>query len=232
MSLQIIGAGLGRTGTVSLKLALEHIGFGPCYHAMEIVASGRKSIPLWDAAIDGHPDWDAIFDGYVATTDYPGCCFWRELLDHFPDAKVILSLRDADSWFESISATLFSPEHLKRVSGTPMEKLNGLFRRDLGGRFGERDFMTDYFNRWNQAVIDTVPADRLLVFSAGEGWGPICDFLGVRVPDAPYPRANSRDELNNFAAGSDGAPPNPAEMERKLRAHIDHLRQSAFGPVS
>ena len=232
MSLKVIGAGLGRTGTVSLKLALEHLGFGPCYHAMEIVASGRRSIPLWDAAIDGHPDWDAIFEGYVSTTDYPGCCYWRELLVHFPDAKVILSVRDPESWFESISATLFSPEHLNSVRGTPMEKLNELFRKDLGEHIGDRDFMVDYFNRWNQAVIESVPADRLLVFSAGDGWDPLCDFLGAPVPSAPYPRANSREELRNFVADVAGPRPDPAEVEQRLRAHIDYLRQSAFGPVS
>lgn len=227
MALKVIGAGLGRTGTLSLKLALEHIGFDPCYHAMEIVAAMRRDLPLWTQAIHGSPDWDAIFDGYAATTDYPGCLFWRELLAHYPDAKVILSIRDADSWFNSISETLFNPQRLQRVVDTPMGELNMFFVRDLGDRIGDRGFMTDYFEHWNRSVIETVPADRLLVFSARDGWEPLCDFLNVPVPEAAYPRVNSRDELNQLIGSSNA--PDAAGLEAEIRAHLDNLYRSAFG---
>jgi hypothetical protein len=228
MTLKVIGAGLGRTGTVSLKLALEHLGFGPCYHALEIAASIRTALPLWLAAIDGKPDWAAIFDGYASTTDYPGCCYWRELLALNPDAKVILTTRDADGWFESVSATLFAPERLRRLAGTPMERLNSLFTRDFGDRIGDRDVLTDYFDRWNQAVIDEVPRDRLLVFSSKDGWAPLCAFLDVPIPSAPYPRVNSREELTERIETDHEQPPTPAEVELRMRAYLDQMRRSAF----
>jgi len=226
MTLKVIGAGLGRTGTLSLKLALEHLGFGPCYHAMEIPIAEFRPIPLWSDAIDGTPDWDAIFNGYQSTTDYPGCCFWKELVDYYPDAKVILTHRSADSWFESISSTLFSPAVRNGALQGPMGKLNRHFTNGVDeARLGDRDLMTDHFNRWNQSVIDGVPADRLLVFSAKDGWEPLCRFLGVPVPDGPYPRVNSRDELNDKIQGG---PTSMAERAMLMRAYLENLRRAAF----
>ena len=108
MALKVIGSGLGRTGTMSLKLALEQLGLGPCHHMVEVFAH-PESIPLWIAAGAGKPDWDAIFAGYQAMVDYPGCKFWRELMDYYPDAKVLHSLRDPDKWFDSTQATIFAP---------------------------------------------------------------------------------------------------------------------------
>jgi len=226
MTLKVIGAGLGRTGTLSLKLALEHIGFGPCYHAMEIAAAEFRPVTLWSSAIHGNADWDAIFDGFVSTTDYPGCCFWRELMDYYPEARVLLSVRDADGWFDSISSTLFAPAFREKALQSPVAELHRLFTRGIDDRLGDREFMTSYFERWNQAVIDAVPADRLLVFSAGDGWAPLCGFLGVPVPDAPYPRVNSRDELNQELRST---PPTPAELGRQMRVHLEQLRLGAFG---
>ena len=226
MTLKVIGAGLGRTGTLSLKLALEHIGFGPCYHALELPVAEFRPVALWSDAIRGNPDWDAIFDGYLSTTDYPGCCFWRALMDHFPDAKVLLSVRDAEGWFESVSSTLFSPAFRQTGLQGPMAELNRLYTRGIDDRLGERAFMVDYFNRWNQAVIDAVPPDRLLVFSARDGWDPLCRFLGVAVPDMPYPRVNARDELQQTLKER---PATLAEAAMKYRAHLDHLRRAAFG---
>ena len=101
MTLKVIGAGLGRTATFSLKFALEHLGFGPCYHMSEVFAGARRNIGLWLDVVAGRPDWDALFEGFQSTTDYPACSYWRELADHYPDAKVILTVRDPDSWFDS-----------------------------------------------------------------------------------------------------------------------------------
>jgi hypothetical protein len=227
MALKVIGAGLGRTGTLSLKLALEHIGFGPCYHAMELPLAKFGRTPLWSDAIRGRPDWDAIFDGYQSTTDYPGCCFWRELMDHFPEAKVLLSVRDPDSWYDSMSATLLSLWFREQGQAGPMGELNRFFARDIAHRRGDRTFVTDYFKAWNQAVIDAVPADRLLVFSAKDGWDPLCAFLGVPVPDAPYPRVNARDELNQELGE---LPKTLEDVQRSVGAYLDDLRQRAFGP--
>ncbi|CAM3673758.1 sulfotransferase family protein [Paracidovorax anthurii] len=226
MTLEIIGAGLGRTGTLSLKLALEHLGFGPCYHAMEVAATARRSVPLWNGAIRGTPDWDALFDGYAATVDYPGCCFWRELLDHCPQARVILSVRDPDDWFDSVSETIFSQVRGNPLLGEQGAEISRFLRRDFGDRIGDRAFMTRYFERWNQAVIEAVPAGRLLVFSAGEGWEPLCRFLGVPVPGVPYPREHAR----GAASGGDRrVPSDPAELEVRMRGYLDRLSHSAFG---
>ncbi|GLU35610.1 sulfotransferase family protein [Trinickia caryophylli] len=222
MSLKVIGAGLGRTGTLSLKLALEHIGFGPCYHAMEIGATLRRSLPLWLDAIHGEPDWDAIFDGYAATVDYPACCFWPVLLARFPDARVILSVRDADGWFDSVQETIFSPRGANPLFGTAGRALSEFLRRDFGERIADRAFMTDYFRRWNQAVVDSVPAEQLLVFPAEAGWEPLCAFLGVPVPNVPYPRLHER-KTRADGARQRALPSDPAELETRLRAYLDSL---------
>ena len=120
MALTVIGAGLGRTATFSLKFALEHVGFGPCYHMAEVFAGARRNVPLWLEAVQGKPNWEAIFDGYTSTTDYPACTYWRELADFYPDAKVILSVRDPDTWFDSVSETIFSKQMQGLLAGTPL----------------------------------------------------------------------------------------------------------------
>jgi len=224
MALQVIGAGLGRTGTLSLKLALEHLGLGPCYHMSEMLAQVRSHLPLWLAAAHGQPDWNGIFAGYKSSTDYPGCTFWRELVAMYPDAKVILTTRNPDKWFESASATIFSEPHRARFEGNPM--MAEFFRLtvfgDLGDRLGDRARMIEFFNAWNQAVIDEVPAEKLLVYAPGDGWEPLCAFLGVPVPAEPYPRVNSREEMTERTGqlddhGRGGPPAGPEALEAMVR---------------
>lgn len=194
MSLSIIGAGLGRTGTMSLKAALEHLGFGPCYHMAELFLH-LEHVPLWIRAAEAEDVWDQIFDSYVATVDYPGCSFWRELVAKYPSAKVILSVRDANKWFDSTQETIFSARMQGMLQASPLsEFFQKTAWRDFGGDMHDRAAMVAMFEAHNAEVIRSVPKDRLLVFEAKEGWGPLCDFLGVPVPDAPYPRANSREE--------------------------------------
>jgi len=230
MALKVIGAGLGRTATFSLKFALEHLGLGPSYHMSEVMAAGRRNIPLWLDVIAGKPDWDAVFDGFQSTTDYPSCTYWRQLADHYPEAKVVLSLRDADSWFESVSDTIFSKRMLAGLAGTPMEAmLQGVIFDAFDNDIQDRAYMTDWFRRRNQQVIDTLPPERLLVFSPRDGWEPLCAFLGVPVPDVPFPRINSRDELNG-ATEERGLPPEPEVAEAFARIYIDDLKAKAFGP--
>ena len=117
MALKVIGAGLGRTATFSLKFALEHLGFGPCYHMSEVFAAARRNVPLWLEVVRGKPDWDAVFEGFQSTTDYPACTYWRELAAFYPDASLILTVRDADSWFDSVSETIFSPQMQRSMVG-------------------------------------------------------------------------------------------------------------------
>ena len=232
MALKVIGAGLGRTATFSLKFALEHLGFGPCYHMAEVFAGARRNIPLWLDVVRGKSDWDAVFAGFQSTTDYPACTYWRELTAFYPDAKVILTVRDANSWFDSVSETIFSPQMQGSLAGSPVgAMMQGVIFDAFGGRVTDRAFMTDWFTRRNQTVIDSLPPDRLLVFSPKEGWAPLCTFLDVPVPNAPFPRVNSRDELNQAVAERRGLPPDPETAEKFARAHIDQLKAKAFGTV-
>lgn len=229
MALKVIGAGLGRTATFSLKFALEHLGLGPCYHMAEVLAGARRNVPLWLDVVRGKPDWDSVFAGFRSTTDYPACTYWRELAAYYPHAKVVLTVRDADSWFDSVSETIFSPKMQGSLAGSPLEAImQGAIFDAFGGRVNDRAFMTDWFVRRNQAVIDSLPRDRLLVFSPKDGWKPLCDFLGVPVPAVPFPRVNSRDELNQAINERRGLPPDPETAESFARAHIDALKAKAF----
>lgn len=229
VSLQLIGAGLGRTGTLSLKLAIERLGVGRCYHAMELAANLRQDLPQWEAAIDGRPDWDGLFAGYAATTDYPGCCFWMELAARFPHAKVILTVRDPDAWFESVSATIFSgSDSVPSLFGAHGQRLSQFLRRDLCARLGERAFMTDYFRRWNQAVIEHIPAPRLLVFNTDteSSWERLCAFLGRPVPALSYPHVHMR----GVGVPARRLPTEPELIEHCMRAYLDRLAEEAFAP--
>jgi len=229
MALKVIGAGLGRTATFSMKFALEHLGLGPCYHMIEVFVGVRRNVPLWIDAVNGKPDWDTIFDGYQSTTDYPACTYWRELAAHYPAAKVVLTVRDADSWFESVSETIFSPQMQGTLVGSPLgTMMQGAVLGPFGDRIGDRGFMTDWFERRNQSVIDALPPERLLVYSPKQGWEPLCEFLGVPVPDSPFPRVNSRDELSHKSDEQGGIPPEPEVAEKFARDYIEELRAKAF----
>jgi hypothetical protein len=199
MALKVVGTGLGRTGTLSMKHALEQLGFGPCHHMVEVFAH-PESVPLWIAAAQGKPDWDSIFKDYSAMGDYPGCKYWRELVAYYPDAKVLLTIRDADSWFESTQATIFAPGSLAVMPQGPLKPFFESIISAFGDHIHDRAFMTDYFRNHTEEVIRTVPKERLLVYQVGEGWDRLCPFLGVPVPATPYPSENSREEFRARAA--------------------------------
>lgn len=196
MTLKVIGAGFGRTGTTSLKMALEQLGFGPCYHMIEVFPK-PEAPGQWIAAADGSPDWDAIFKGYQSAIDWPATHFWRELMDYYPDAKVILTVRDAEKWFASTQATIFNPAMLAPDKAAPifLEMLSKTIFPDIGGDPHNHDVCIAHFNRHNENVKASVPAARLLVHEAAQGWEPLCQFLGVPVPDAPYPRENTSENF-------------------------------------
>ncbi len=229
MALQVIGAGVGRTATFSMKFALEHLGLGPCYHMSEVFAGARRNVPLWIDVARGKPDWDTVFNGFKSTMDYPACTYWRELVDFYPNAKVILTVRDANSWFESVSETIFSEHMQGTLEGTPFGELMQRCIFDaFDGRVRDRAFMTEWFTQRNQSVIDTVPPERLLVFSPKQGWEPLCEFLGVPVPAEPFPRVNSRDEINQASDEQGGLPPDPETAEQFARAYLNELKAKAF----
>ena len=229
MALEVIGAGPGRTATFTMKFALEHIGLGPCYHMVEVFRNARKAIPLWQDVADGKPDWDTIFAGYRSVTDNPAAPYWRELAEYYPQAKVVLTVRDADSWVESCAATINSQRMLASLEGSDlMRMLRGTYLRQFGDHIDDASWMADWYRAYNQEVIDTIPAERLLVFHPKEGWEPLCAFLGVDVPDAPFPRVNSRDELGEASDEQGGLPSDPVVLEGFASGYIEELRAKAF----
>lgn len=204
MTLKVIGAGFGRTGTLSLKFALEKLGFNPCHHMMEVFGK-PDHIALWQAAADGKPaDWEAIFDGYEAAVDWPVCAFWKELKDVYPDAKFILSKRDADKWFASATNTIFKGMQAFDGADPHGKMVNTLIvQNTFGGDVTDAEHAKSVFEAHNAEVLATMPSERILVFEAADGWAPLCDFLEVPVPDEPYPRTNSTEDFQKrMARGS------------------------------
>lgn len=233
MAIEVIAAGLGRNATLSMKFALETLGFGPCHHMTEVLADGRRQIPLWLDAAAGKPDWEAIFSGFRSTSDYPSATFWRELADLYPTAKIVLTTRDPDVWFDSVSETIFSPAMRRALAGTPAEAMMQatIFDR-IDGDVSNRAFLTDWYARRNAQVVAGLPSDRLLQFHPREGWAPLCAFLGVAEPDMPFPRVNGRDELGSLSAAGGGPTLSPESRERFGRQYIEVMRRQAFKPRS
>ena len=206
MALTVIGAGVGRTGTFSLKLALNHLGLGPCHHMEQVLLNMPVQVPLWSAAVSGQADWPRIFSGFNSTVDWPTACFYRELASEYPDAKFILTLRDAERWADSFSATIYkllagrdeAPEEM-RVWLDMVVKVVTMTGFPLGL---DRNGLVEAFNSHNDAVKVAIPASRLLVFEVKDGWQPLCDFLGLPVPDMEFPRTNHREEFWDLVNGA------------------------------
>jgi hypothetical protein len=201
MALSIVGAGFGRTGTNSLKMALEQLGFGPCPHMFE-VRDHPEQLPFWQAAARWDlPDWDAVFENYGACVDWPAARFWREIAAHYPNAKVLLSVRPAEKWIKSVHATIY-PAMLDRGERIPA---NTRKRRDMayeligeqifGGRMGDADHAMAVFRAHTEEVRRTIAPERLLVYDVAEGWEPLCEFLGVAMPETSFPRINSTQDF-------------------------------------
>ena len=203
MSLSIIGPGFGRTGTLSLKFALEQLGLGPCYHMMEVFGRAEH-VAMWTDAANGRPvDWETVFAGFKATVDWPACAFWRELIVRYPQAKVVLTERDPERWYESAYNTIYQAMIRPMPVDDPLSQQHRAMARKIvlentfGGRFEDRAYAITVFQRHNEAVRREVPAARLLVYEVGAGWEPLCRFLGVPVPSEPFPRVNSTEEFRS-----------------------------------
>ncbi len=207
MPLKLIGAGFGRTGTMSLKGALEELGLSKCYHMREVIAN-PKDAALWQAAAEGQPtDWDGLLEGYQATVDWPGCTFYKELMAHYPDAKVLLNVREPEAWYESMTNTVYRmtqlgfPQSLIPRVVPRIRRLSKMARRliwqnTFDNRFADKAYALKVFNDHIAEVKATVPAEKLLVYSVKEGWEPLCAFLEVPVPDKPFPRLNDSATFN------------------------------------
>jgi len=195
MSLKVVGAGVGRTGTKSLKLALEQLLGGRCHHMVEVLEDPSQ-MPGWIEAIEGvEVDWGSLLGDYVAQVDWPGASFWREISAANPDALVLLSVRDPELWYRSASDTIF----LGMAQPPPeMEPWLSKMREMMGERFcNELDSptaMIDAFERHNGEVRAGVPSERLLEWTVSEGWEPICERLAIPVPDEPFPATNNTTE--------------------------------------
>jgi hypothetical protein len=204
MALKVVGAGVGRTGTHSLKVALERLLGGPCHHMIEVIAHPEQ-IPMWTDAIEGRPtDWKEIMEGYVAQVDWPAASFWPELLEANPDALVLLSVRDPSAWYKSAMDTIFAGLDGSGTESDPwLESMKRLLGDRFSNRFDDPATMIAAFERHNEEVRSRVPAAQLLQWTPGDGWGPICERLGVAVPDEPFPVTNTTDEFR----GMIGLPP-------------------------
>jgi hypothetical protein len=202
MALQIIGSGFGRTGTMSTKMALEQLGFGPCHHMIEVIEKPNQP-QYWKAIGAGAkvPLAD-VFEGYNSQVDWPGAAIWRETSVAFPNAKVLHTERPEDEWWNSFNVTIgkfFSrspeemslPPHIADIFQT----MSGWFMKNTFADHTDRTCAISAYRRNNEEVRDTIPADRLLVFNVAEGWDPLCRFLEKPAPATPFPRSNPRDEF-------------------------------------
>lgn len=209
MSIKVIGAGHGRTGTHSLKLALEELGFGRCYHMSELLEHPER-IQHWEALYSGNPvDWNALFDGYQATVDYPANLCYQKILTNYPDAKVILTVRDPESWYDSVRSTTnrvnfqkpwqllslvlrlpFSSylQHLMRV----FKLAFNYWQLAFDGKFKNKAYAIQKYLDYNQKVQNTVPANNLLLYNIKDGWEPLCQFLNKPIPNTDFPHSNDR----------------------------------------
>ncbi len=203
MTLKVIGAGYGRTGTLSLKTALEELGFGPCYHMEDVVKRPSRML-TWHKIVNGAaPDWDALFAGFEATVDWPACNYYQALMTAYPQAKVVLSVRDPERWYDSVYHTIYAVTQIKGATRIPLVGEHIHFVNDLvwdgvfNGRFEDRAYAIQIFNEHIEKVKAAVPPEKLLVFNVQQGWEPLCEFLGMPVPERPFPHVNDRQVMEN-----------------------------------
>lgn len=204
MELKVVGAGVGRTGTHSLKLALEQLLGGPCHHMLEILGDPDQ-IPPWIDAIEGRRvDWSVMLANYRAIVDWPGGSFWGEISEVNPESLILLSIRDPEEWYRSASNTIFLTFDNMPPELTPwMDAVRKLLRDRFSDRFDDPMAMMDAYVRHNDDVRANAPATRLVEWNLGDGWEPICDRLGLPVPSEPFPTTNSTDEFREMV----GIPP-------------------------
>lgn len=199
MTLRVVGAGFGRTGTHSLKVALEQLLGGPCYHMVEVFGH-PDHVPLWhDAMLDKPVDWDTVFDGYVATVDWPGGAVWRSISAAYPDAMVLLSTRrSADEWWKSASNTIFVGMDTPQPGMEAWHAMAMEMVKRLTPDWPDEAACKAGYDRANAEVRAEVPAERLIDWQPQDGWGPLCDALGVPVPDEPFPVTNTTEQFRQL----------------------------------
>lgn len=208
MALSVIGAGFGRTGTMSLQAALQMLDFERCYHMRE-VRENPGHATIWNRAAEGETvDWEELFQGYLAAVDWPTCYFWRQLAAYYPEAKIILTTRDPERWYDSVANTIYLMMNGAVQESDPavLERRrmarNVILARTFGGRFDDRAHAIAVYERHQAEVRAAIPAERLLVYEVADGWAPLCHFLALPVPDEAFPNINSTAEFR-VTAGLD-----------------------------
>ena len=211
--MKVLGVGFGRTGTLSLKAALEQLGAGPCFHMLDLIQGENKErdLPYWVKIADGEPvDWDEVFEPWESTVDWPAASKWRELIDAFPEAPVLLNVREFDGFYESCKNTILAVKQaaqrgeIKQDTNREMpapelwgviEKL--IWQGDFQGRFEDKEWVREMYYERIEEIKDYVPPERLTVWELGDGWGPICEMLGVDEPDEPFPHLHDTNEYRS-----------------------------------
>ncbi len=216
--MKVIGAGFGRTGTKSLQLALEILGFGKCCHMEELLRNPAGVLQWKQAYNEEEVDWNKLFKNYESIVDFPDSMYYKELSNFYPGAKVILTVRDAEKWYKSVNSTIFSFDpgigiKLKMLFQMPFSatarnlfqviSLNqkSIWKKYFEGKFKDKKYSIQKFEKHIKEVQDTIPHENLLIFEAKDGWGPLCNFLNVDIPAEPYPRSNSREDFHEWATG-------------------------------
>ncbi len=218
MSLKVIGAGFGRTGTLSACTALNQLGF-PCYHMFEVIENKQNKghLEFW-RNVGNHNagtqfQWNEVFSKYSAAVDNPACCVWRELMIAYPDAKVLLTIhpRGADAWYESTLDTIYFTETMWQFKllklTTPFGRKMGdmchklIWQRSHKGTMSDRSKAIAHYDQHIADVKASVPPEKLLVFSVDQGWKPLCQFLGVPEPPMAFPNVNDRAAIKQTING-------------------------------
>lgn len=203
MPLNVVGAGFGRTGTLTLKSALETLGFNRCYHMVE-VHNHEDHRKIWSSAQRGETvDWAALFEGYRAAVDWPACNFWEQLSTHYPDSRIILSQRDPDRWYESVRNTIYPTSAERLHSNNPSQQAIGRWLFEIiwdgvfGGRIEDKDHAIAIYLAHGERVKAVIPPQRLLVFEPSQGWNPLAEFLDQEVPAQDFPHVNTTQEFQS-----------------------------------
>jgi hypothetical protein len=207
---KVIGAGFGRTGTMSLKAALERLGADPCFHMIDIIRNPSQ-LPGWLAAANGERvDWEEVLAGWEGSVDWPGCTFYKEHMEAWPDAPVLLTVRDPERWYKSVANSIYAAKEMAmRGELTPpeenppspevMKMINGLiWEGTFNGRFQDKAYALKIFAEHNEDVRRTVPAGRLVEYEIGQGWDALADMLGVEAPDEPFPHLNDTESFRQM----------------------------------
>ena len=240
MTLKVIGAGFGRTATASPKYALETLLKAPCYHMSEVF-DNKGHVEVWKHAAEGTlPDWKDFYNEYGATVDWPSAAFGSELSVEFPDALILLSERDSESWWNSASETIFQLENIPGADEKKRSMLKSLFGNKFTPYYRDKDEAIAAYEQHNKFVKNNVPAERLLIWNATEGWEPICSALNLPIPDTPFPKVNTRQQWQdrvNSKTNTDGSYESKTCVEissaekylNRLCKHFNHKVDAEYG---